>query len=279
MPYEEPTSTVEMEILKADYVIELARSTVLYTKTFRKAINCGTKFYFLSGIEKKDFYDTYSKLNPKTIEQLGEKLLAKINSAKRIKFISPDGKKLDMVMGPKIRIPPILKRFHYSFLKFHSGILDKKTILTFPPAQLAFRGRRYSINGELTFDGSIWPLLDEAKLQSPLSFKIKQGIVVDIIGDRYRYEIKKKMKQKKIGDGKSVQHFTLGLNPLGRISGNMLMDERVSGALTLGIGHSYSHFDITTDKPTIFLDDEKFVENGKFIDIELSELSKKLIVK
>jgi len=278
-PYTEPSNSILMEILKADYVIELARSTVLYTKAFRRAIKCGTKFYFLPGITEKEFINTYRSLNPEIILKTGKLILERINRAKKIFLYSPDTRKLDMTIGPKRYIPPIFKRFHYSFIRFHSGILDKMTNFTFLPAQIVFRGIRFSINGSLSFDGSIWPQKNMDILRHPVTFKVKRGSVIDINGGDQGKTIKKVMKRRKIGDGRSVQHFSIGLNPLGKISGNMLIDERSSGVLTLGVGHSYSHFDITMSRPTIFIDDEKLLENGEFVDSALLDLTKDLVLR
>jgi leucyl aminopeptidase (aminopeptidase T) len=275
-PYTEPSNSILMEILKADYVIELAQSTVLYTKAFKKALKCGTKFYFLPGINEREFINTYRELDPEVISKLGRIIFDKINKARKISLQSQDNKKLDMTIGPKRYIPPIFKRIHYSFIRFHSGILNKDTNFTFLPAQVVFRGIRYSINGSLSFDGSIWPQKDMDKLRHPVTFKIKRGSVIDINGGDQGKTIKKMLKKRKIGDGRTVQHFSIGLNPLGNISGNMLIDERASCVLTLGVGHSYSHFDITMSKPTIIIDDSKLIELGKFVEPELIDLSKKL---
>ncbi|MBU1625754.1 hypothetical protein KKB18_00110 [bacterium] len=278
-PYTDPSSAIAMEIFKADFVIELAQSTLLYTKTFRRALNCGTKFYFLSGIKEEDFYRTYNNLDLMLIRELGGKILDKINSSKKIIIISPDSSELKMSNGPKKFIPPIFKRFHYSFIRFHSGIMGKHTKFTFFPAQVVFRGVRFTMSGNVTFNGSIWPLKGLEKLQKPVTFRIRRGLVVDVIDGEHRQIIKKMLKRRKIGDGKSIQHFSIGLNPQLRISGNMLSDERASGVLTLGVGHAHTHFDITMSKPTIFLDEKIILENGQFVENELAVLSKKLIQK
>jgi len=275
-PYAEPKSSIEMEILKADFVVELAQATVLYTKTFRKAIKCGTKFYFLSGIQEIDFIETYKNLDPEIIVEFGRKIFKQINNSKRIKIISSNGQELTMHIGPKRYIPPIFKRFHYSFIRFHSGILDKKTHFTFLPAQIVFRGIRCSVNGSLTFDGSIWPFEASSKLKDPVTFRIKKGVVTDIEAGKHQSEIKKMLKQRKIGDGKTIQHFSIGLNPIGEISGNMLMDERTLGVLTLGVGRTFAHFDITMSNPTIFLDELKLLDKGKFASKELENHSSNL---
>jgi leucyl aminopeptidase (aminopeptidase T) len=265
-PYAEPKNKIDIEILKADYVIELTKSTFLYTKIMRRAIRCKTKFYFLSGIDRENFEKTCLKVDPLILKDEGEKLVHLIKDTKYLKIITSDGAELQMRMNRYKFYVPLLKRFHYSYARLHSGLMNKKTDQTFIPSQVVFRGIRETINGRLTMDGSLWlPPQESGLLTYPISFKIKRGLITEVTGSEYTDSIKRWLRHYWMLDSKIIQHFSIGLNPLFKFSGNMIIDERVKGALTVGFGKTRSHFDITARKPTIFLDDKILIDKGKLL--------------
>ena len=73
-------------------------------------------------------------------------------------------------------------------------------------------------------------------------------------------------------------HFSLGLNPGARLGESILVNERIFGALTIGIGYGVrrTHTDLVITSPSVWLDQKPLFSDGELVHPELAFLKSAL---
>lgn len=117
----------------------------------------------------------------------------------------------------------------------------------------------------------------KGRLMTPLKYTVEEGHVVKFEGNREQVEFYEVIA-KKYKNGDHFGEFGLGINPKARINVDYPLKweaERHAGCLHCGIGRSAGghvisgiHHDSLIIKPTIKIDDEIIVENGKLKILE-----------
>jgi leucyl aminopeptidase (aminopeptidase T) len=121
--------------------------------------------------------------------------------------------------------------------------------------------------GVVVFDGTIAGI---EKLQSPLTVRIEDGYATSIKGEQAS-ELRALLEP--YGrDAHAVAELGIGTNEAARLSGNLLEDEKIMGTIHVALGdnHSFggsirvaSHIDGVVLRPTLTVDSEILVENGR----------------
>lgn len=149
------------------------------------------------------------------------------------------------------------------------------------PGQLNIVPKFGSVNGILVFDGSLSPAC--GKLEQPIRMEVKDSIIQSVDGGSQAKEFESWLKSFNDPNMFKLAHIAYGLNPGARLTGNIIEDERVWGATEWGIGYvsSYdappegqdakSHCDGICLTSSVWLEDTKIMENGRFVLPELKE--------
>ena len=111
-------------------------------------------------------------------------------------------------------------------------------------------------------------------LDSPLIFKVRNGKVYEIKGERSEELI---TRLDKAGPkAYIVAEFGIGLNPKAEVKGTILEDEKVIGTVHIAVGNNLSygrdndvpiHLDGVIRDPDIFVDGKMIMKKGRFEDI------------
>ncbi len=109
-------------------------------------------------------------------------------------------------------------------------------------------------------------------MEEPLTITFKDGRIVKTEGpDAEDFD---KFVAQFDDTAKNVCEFGIGTNPSCRIMGNGLVDEKVFGTIHIACGNNLfmggqqdcnMHYDMIIKAPTVYLDDECVIENGKHI--------------
>ncbi|MBD3380143.1 MAG: aminopeptidase [Candidatus Omnitrophica bacterium] len=112
------------------------------------------------------------------------------------------------------------------------------------------------------------------KLDSPITFKVKNGAVSDIAGDGSG-KIMKRLDA--VGPrAYIVAELGIGLNPKAKVIGNILEDEKVIGTVHIAVGNNCSyglnndvplHLDGVIKKPSIYVDGKPIMVDGEFCQL------------
>lgn len=157
----------------------------------------------------------------------------------------------------------------------HCCIVDAPGFTAVPNIEANTSPVEGTTNGVIVSNGSI-PYYDIGVLQEPITFKVKDGFVYEIDGGAQARTIAKLMAAQKDKFVYNIAQFAIGLNPLcTELTGVMLNDEGVLGTIHIGIGTSSNlggstkastHYDVIIPEPTVFLDGDILIKDGKLVD-------------
>lgn len=254
---QEPKSSEIDQSQKYEIVISIIKYSIAHTKYRYGLSKKNIKFlslpYFSSDVLKNKAFNVNFKKETSRAKRIG-KILSNCN---HISLFSKNGtnffySKLDNI----VNICP--------------GWVYKKNIIASPPdieVNIPLIGN--NSHGLLIIDGSI--TCDEfGKLKKPISIKINKGKITEIKG--YRSNILKKIFSKHTISKVKPAELGIGLNPMAKICGNMLIDEGSLGSIHIGFGSNSTiggdktipfHLDHVIKKPTLYCDNQLVISNGK----------------
>jgi leucyl aminopeptidase (aminopeptidase T) len=153
-----------------------------------------------------------------------------------------------------------------------------------PPAQPGILLPRGRANGTVSVDGTVlWHPIYHEEPRSPLKLRFDQGRLVEIGGDPY---LSNRLRAwlDELDDASASEgpnHLNIGINPNALLTQNQEW-ERVYGSVTCGMGDmsilselspshearlawakSKVHWDWTVNQPSVLLDDEVLLQNGR----------------
>lgn len=132
-----------------------------------------------------------------------------------------------------------------------------------------------SANGALVVDVSYPGIL----IEEPIRLTFKDGQVVNIEGGDEARQLEALIAEgESLPNGencRTIAEFAVGTNPMARVTGNVMTDEKVLGTIHVAIGNNTGtyggqnaapiHLDGVVDKATLIVDGETFVEAGEFL--------------
>jgi 2,5-dihydroxypyridine 5,6-dioxygenase len=148
-----------------------------------------------------------------------------------------------------------------------------------------------SVNGIIAFDGSVSPPDELGVLRHPVKLEVREGRVVRVFGGSEARIFGRWLESFDDDNMYRVAHLSYGCNPGARLTGSVLEDERVWGALEWGLGNqsgtfkalntkAASHCDGITLRPTLEADGgELIIRDGKYVHPELVPLAKLLLAR
>ena len=142
-----------------------------------------------------------------------------------------------------------------------------------PTAEVNFSPIEGTANGTIVADASI-PYLGIGLLKQPVRFTVREGFIVEIEGGDPEQvgRLKAAWEQQADPNVYNVAEMGIGMNPNCRFTGIMLEDEGVLGSIHIGTGTNItlggkvkarSHYDLIMSKPTLELDGELLIQEGK----------------
>ena len=139
-----------------------------------------------------------------------------------------------------------------------------------PAGVVALAPRPDTADGQVILDGSIH---DIGLLREPVALTVKKGRVETIDGGEEATALLR-MLDGADENARFVAEVGLGTNHKATYTGNLVEDERVSGSGHIGFGRnthlggqieSMLHTDATIRKPSIYIDGEAIVEEGRLL--------------
>ena len=271
----EPPKPVAAALKNCDVAVEFASKFLYITRAYEEAIKAGMRHLCLAGMDADMMIRCIGKVNTFHLQKFGEQLTNMTREAKRMKITTRLGTNLEYEMGNRS-------------VYLDAGICDTPGTDAFLGGQISWIPVEKSINGTVILDGSVGPPDELGKLSSPIELTIEKGKIIDIKGKREAQIYSKWLASLDDENMYNVAHVCYGFNPMARLTGNILEDERIFGCIQFGFGsqgtssegeagYARSHSDGIVLNPSIYLDDEQIEKDGEYIHPKLKFLADKLM--
>ena len=257
----EPPRAVTAAMGASDLVVDLLTQYIIHTDAYLRVRQGGTRILCGTGITEDMVIRLVGGVDYDELLRRGRRLVEHFIAARECRVETGGGAVLTMTVAGR---PPLLR----------DGLLDGPGDLDYMPgAQLSLAPVEETINGVLEVDGSAYPPV--GLVGAPIRVTYEKGRVVRVEGGPacglWRDWLNKFNDPKMF----CVAHVSIGMNPAGRLTGNILEDERVAGCWVIGhgsqmeyfkgtVGKASSHSDVVAVRPTISLDGRIIVAQGQF---------------
>lgn len=252
---EEPPGPVAKFMKDFDVLIIPTSKSMSHTNARREACEAGARCVTLPGI-LEDTMERTLNADYQEIAQRSIKLAEMVNRGKTARVTTSAG--TDITMGIEGR------ECHAD-----TGLVHNPGDFSNLPAGEAYIAPvEGTANGVMVVDGSM-----VGKVKKPIRIVVKDGFATEITGDRSAEELEKMLEP--FGQpGRNIAELGIGTNHKARIVGNILEDEKVMGTVHMALGDNksmggnvsvQSHLDGILLKPTLWIDEEKIMEDGKLM--------------
>lgn len=252
---QEPPEIVAQAMMDADVALCITSASLTHTLAKKEAAAAGTRIGTMPGITLSMLEKGAIEADPETVIDLTDKYTRVLDKARSVKI----EKGLDVLTFS---------------IEGRKGIASTGVFLekgqggNVPSGEAFIAPIEDSANGTLIVDGSIAQL---GIVKTPLKLTIENGRLVSATTQQGR-ELLELLGN---GDGRIIAEFGIGTNPSAQLTGIVLEDEKVYGTIHIAFGSNKPfggkteagvHIDCVVKEPTVYIDENLIMENGKMIE-------------
>lgn len=253
----EPPNDIANDMLNYNVNILVTSKSLTHTDARKKASEKGVRIVTLPGI-KEVTMNRCIDIDYDMLKERNEKISEILNKGNNVKITTKLGTDLRFDISGR------------NALGDDAGIYDKPGSFGNLPA-----GESYIAPVEGSANGIYFVDATQAgigKLTNPIKITVKDGFATEIEGEGS--EILNKLLDDVGKKARNIAEFGIGTNDKAIISGNVLEDEKVFGTCHIALGNNTGfggkvnvplHLDGIINKPTIFVDDKKIMDEGKLL--------------
>jgi len=252
---EEPPEIIAKQMLQYDVELLITEKSLTHTKARREATLKGVRIATMPSITE-DIANRCLDIDYDALKLESNRIYDVLNASRTVRVITGLGTDITFKIG----------KAH--FFGKNGGSFDYPGAFgNLPEGEVSFSPK--TCDGIFVVDAS-FP--DIGILDSPLTFKVKEGKVYEIAGKRSEEVIN---RLDRVGPkAYFVAELGIGLNPKAKVIGNILEDEKVIGTVHVALGNNLSyggtndvplHLDGVITKPDIYVDDKRIMKKGHFI--------------
>lgn len=256
---EEPAELVGEVMQLADVAIIASKNSLATTSARIKATESGTRIFSIAGFTEEMLWKGCIEADFQKAKVNVWKVAEKIGKAKKVRLVSQSGAVLEFsVEGRPGRT---LDAIAHDTGCFRSMSIEANAAPVEDTAE-----------GVLIVDGAAPTGLVR---EDPIKLTFAKGTITKIEGNDAANRLEKFLKEVDDPNIYRVAEFGIGLNPAAKLTGfNYVEDESAIGTAHIGIGRNVSlggkisaraHFDLIVDSPSIYLDDEALMKDGKIL--------------
>jgi len=249
---EEPPEAVARFMRDFDVLIIPTSKSMSHTKARREACEAKARCVTLPGILEDTMQRTLNA-NYHQIAERSLKLAERVSRGRTARVTTPAGTDITMsIEGRRCEAD--------------TGLVHNPGDFSNLPAGEAYIAPvEGSAQGVIVVDGAM-----VGKVKKPIRIVVKDGFATQITGDQSAEQLEKMLEP--FGQpARNIAELGIGTNHKARIVGNVLEDEKVLGTVHMALGDNKSmggnvtvpsHLDGILLKPTLWIDDEKIMEDG-----------------
>jgi leucyl aminopeptidase (aminopeptidase T) len=252
---EEPPEEIAEAMKDFNVVIAPTKKSISHTNARTEACEAGARVATMPGINK-EIWNTSLQADYQRVAEISEKVYSMLEDTDKVRIETPSGTNLEFSIN--------IECFHTD-----TGLIHKSGEFGNLPAGEADGGIT-DAKGTLVVDH--FPF---APSGTEIEIKNNKAVAVK---EKEESELSKAFEN--IEGAKTVAEFGFGTNPEASLIGNVLQDEKVLGTVHIAFGDNTSyidggksnqcsiHWDTVCEKPEVWFDDEKVLENGEpvFLD-------------
>ena len=258
---EEPLAAAAAAIRAADVVFLPVTHALSHTRAVRAAIEAGARVVSMSAFTERMMGSGGLFADFRARRPLCDAMARRLTRARDVRVTNIAGTELTFRLDGRAG-------------NSHACIVDAPGFSAVPNIEANTSPLEGTTEGVLVADGSI-PYYDVGVLVEPVWFEISAGFVEEIWGGHQANQLRDLLAAQRDRFVYNVAQFAIGLNPdCTDFTGEMLNDEGVNGTIHMGIGTSANlggsvqaktHFDAIIRSPSVWLDGEPAIEDGKVL--------------
>jgi len=258
---EEPPAPIAAAMRHADVLFTPVQQSITHTYAVKEAVGGGARAVMLTQYNTGMLIRGGIDADFAAIEPLCRRVGELLAGADRVHLTTPGGTDLTLSVKGRPSNP-------------HCGIVrEKGEITTVPNIETSSSPVQGSSEGVIVADASI-PYYGIGLLDQPIRFVVREGRVQRIEGGHQAAVLDDLLRRQNAPEVYNIAQISFGLNPHCPMEGVMLHDEGVYGTAHIGIGTSLllggevktlTHFDALMWKPTLRLDGEVVIEDGRWL--------------
>lgn len=251
----EPPLQVADKMLSYDVILGITTMSISHTKARKDASKKGARIATMPGITKEVAERTLTE-DFSELKNFNLKLLKKIGNSSVVRVVSEKGTDITIPVNDN-------KWFDDSGVYSKAGDFGN-----LPAGEVTCMPAERESNGAIVVDGSVGGL---GMVDSPVKIVVKDGKAVEISGGEAASQLNKQILN---DDYRNIAEFAFGTNSSAKLTGVTLEDEKVLGTVHIAIGNNESyggncavpyHVDFIITSPTVYVDDKKVMEKGRFL--------------
>lgn len=265
-----PVEALGGALEKTDVWIEFNKQWLLYSTPFEIAYenNKSLRYICLVDMTPEMMIRNIGEVDMELLSEFMHHFTEMNKKASRMRVTTPAGTDLTFLLTPK------------HLVSCDAGDASSPGIYMMP-GQINIVPKFDSVNGILVFDGTLVPPV--GKLQEPIKLTIENSTIGKIEGGNQAIEFEQWLRSFKDPSMFKLAHIAYGVNPGSKLTGYIVEDERVWGVTEWGIGYvspydappkgqdAKSHCDGICLNSSVWLDDTKVMEKGRFIEESLKK--------
>jgi len=253
----EPSNEIAKEMLKYAAELLITTKSLSHTNARINACKKGARIVTMPGITKEILERTID-IDYNKLMKVHEKLGNIIDGGKEVK--------IKTIIGTNLTFSIRGRRAFGG----DSGLFTKKgSFGNLPIGEIFVAPVEGTANGAYVVDASFAGI---GKLKSPIKIYVKNGRAVKIYGEKA--DVLNELLDSAGKDARNIAEFGIGTNEKAKITGNILEDEKVIGTCHIALGNNVGfggktsvqlHLDGIIKNTTIFVDENKIIDKGKFL--------------
>ena len=274
-----PAAALTAALCEVDIWIELNSPILLYSDIWETAMakNKKLRYIILADTSIESLYRVITGYNISKLGKLLHQVKDMAMAAKKVHITSTNGTDVSYETN-----------LNYSF-DIDDGDYSKPKFGT-APGYVNLVPKLGSMNGKIVFDTLM--NADVADNDNEVAFIMKDGIISEVVGNHEADKFKAYLAAFDDPNMYKISHNMFGMHPrIRKLSGDVVEDERIWGGVDFGFGHTSpidmpplgqpakSHFDGIVAKATIYLDDQKIVDNGEVCHPDLKALADEILAE
>lgn len=252
----EPPDDIAEQMLLYDVEFLITSKSLSHTKARRQATEKGVRIASMPTVTE-DIINRCCDIDYDLLKQKSQKLYKLLQCARTLRVTTKLGTDIEFAIGKN------------KWFGENGGSFDFPGAFgNLPEGEVSFAP--FDCNGQYIVDVSFPGL---GILESPITFKVKNGFAYKITGYKSEQIIK---RLDLVGErAYKIAELGIGLNPKAKVIGLVLEDEKVCGTIHIALGNNMSygqdndvplHLDGVISSPDIYADDRMIMQDGKFIE-------------